>query len=271
MQMIETPTAWRVMSGVKVKDGILNPINTTAGKVNANIGSDIIDGEHKIAWVDYPKDRFRRSDVVDENGNVDADVQNQIEHCNVCKGINRFKANMTTKPQQNGQNSDLVVSPALESTPVVSVSPIQSPPPEVVSFAGGFPKYVPFIADVATKVGCKKLGRITINTIASLLADVAAGTSADPGNRAAWRRLSDNLIDQIGICNENDVMQLKNEVGDMYDSYQADGNLVKAVRKGFFRTAEDLLDRGVEVTKDKTTQTQSVYSIRRLGPRSGLE
>jgi hypothetical protein len=265
MQMIETPASWRVIANSKPKDPFQVPINTSVGKVNATVGMDERDGQHKIAWVDYPKSIFNKGDIVNPSGEIEQAVKDQINYCNVCNGINKFKETFNEGP-----------APAEAMTPSEEIAnkPVENnllpSPLSIVSPGANFPKYVPFIANTCTGLFCNKLGKVGINTILSILADVASGSAADPGNKMAWRQLSDGLIDSIGLERPEDISALKSEIAELFDSYTKDGDLVAAIKSGIFKSANELLDNGVEVEvgKKKTTETKMIAGIKRINGRS---
>jgi hypothetical protein len=245
------------------------------GNVNAFIGIDPADNQYKIMYVDYPSDRFSRSDIEMPDGSIHPDIQKQINYCNVCNGVNRVRDAVPVEQET------ITPTPASESAPAMSSSrDMQQAQPAAYyeqegppSFAAGFPKYVPVLADLAGKLVCTRIGRLTGNAILSIIADVASGNSADPGNRAAWRKLSDDFIDQIGLCNEEDIIALKGELANMFDYYQEDRNIAGALKHSMFKSVGEIAESGgigIELERSTTKTSNTKLSFGKLGARSPI-
>jgi len=96
------------------------------------------------------------------------------------------------------------------------------------------PKYIPAVTSIGQKVFCTKLGGVTGSVILSMLADLLSGWSSDPGHKIAFRQISDEFIDNMGLCDERDIEAIKNDVARMYEEWQK-GDSMKALKRAFSR------------------------------------
>src|SRR5512138_1408361 len=217
---------------------------------NVAMGVDPVTGSHTIVYLEYYKSAYTPEELADPSSAIGSSIKKKFEDCLICNTMNQLAAT-------NGG-----ISPMDQASAQPQYQPIQSPPVQHVSpvqqghrvSAGDMvmPKYIPALTNIGQQVWCTKLGSVATSVILSAAADLLAGWSSDPGQKAAFRQISDEFVDGLQLCSENDVNQLKKEIAKLYDSYSTDGNLGGAVRKSMFKSAEQALrDQGIEVKTSK--------------------
>ena len=211
---------------------------------NAAFGIDPNTGSHVIVYLDYYKAAYDKAELEDPNSAVGQSIKSKIDKCLICSTMNQMSDDMSSIPALASVPARVV--PA--QVPVVH-SPIASAGELVM------PRYIPAITSLGQKVFCTKFGGVASSVVLSMVADLLAGWSSDPGQKSAFRQISDQYIDQMGLCNDADVEILKSDIGKLYEAWQKDGDIVKAVRRGMFKDVGDALkDQGIQVTANKNTQ-----------------
>jgi hypothetical protein len=246
--VIDAGDMWRVLNRTDITDYK----EMKYPGFRASFGIDPNTGSHVIVYLDYPKQVYNREELEDPNSDIGKSIKKKIQDCLICSTMNQMSNESNGNPKIDQMSSTSYIDRPRE--PDVDRG-IPRNHGEVVS-----PKYLPAIASIGQKVFCTKLGGMASSVFLSLAADIMSGWSSDPGQKAAFRQISDQFIEQMGMCNENDIESMKGDIAKLYDSWQKDKNVFKAVKGGMLKDVGDSLrENGVNITASKNTQTQ--YSL----------
>lgn len=219
---------------------------------NAAFGIDPNTGSHVIVYLDYYKAAYDKAELEDPTSSVGQSIKSKIDKCLICSTMNQMSEDISSVPASASVPARIVPVPVVR-VPVASAG-------ELV-----MPRYIPAITSLGQKVFCTKFGGVASSVLLSMVADLLSGWSSDPGQKSAFRQISDQYIEQMGLCNDSDVEILKSDIGRLYDAWQKDGNILKAVKRGMFKDVADALkDQGVQVSANKnTTYSLSARPLRR--------
>lgn len=245
--VIDAGNMWRVLN----RPDITDYKEMKYPGFNVAFGVDPNTGAHVIVYLDYYKAAYSKEDLEDPNSPIGSSIKTKLQKCLICSTMDQLADEMP------------VSSPVSESRDVSRDSqfelhrdsresrPVLSPSEFVV------PKYIPAMASIGQKVFCTKFGGVASSVVLSLAADLLSSWSSDPGHKAAFREISDQFVDQMGLCNDQDVEVLKGDIGRLYDSWSKEGDIYKAVKQGLFKdVGQALKDQGVQVSATKTTNLQ---------------
>ncbi len=245
--VIDAGSMWRVLN----RPDITDYKEMKYPGFNVAFGVDPNTGAHVIVYLDYYKAAYSKEDLEDPNSPIGSSIKTKLQKCLICSTMDQLSDEM---PGASGVSDPVPVperdylvrrESQRESLPVLS-------PSEFV-----VPKYIPAMASIGQKVFCTKFGGVASSVVLSLVADLLSSWSSDPGHKAAFREISDQFVDQMGLCDDRDVEVLKGDIGRLYDSYTKDGDVFKAVKHGFFKdVGQALKDQGVQVSATKTTNLQ---------------
>lgn len=245
--VIDAGNMWRVLN----RPDITDYKEMKYPGFNVAFGIDPNTGAHVIVYLDYYKAAYSKEDLEDPNSPIGSSIKTKLQKCLICSTMDQLADEMP------------VSSPVSESRDVSRDSqfelhrdsreslPVLSPSEFVV------PKYIPAMASIGQKVFCTKFGGVASSVVLSLVADLLSSWSSDPGHKAAFREISDQFVDQMGLCNDKDVEVLKGDIGRLYDSWSKEGDIGKALKQGLFKdVGQALKDQGVQVSATKTTNLQ---------------
>jgi hypothetical protein len=223
---------------------------------NVAFGVDPNTGAHVIVYLDYYKAAYSKEDLEDPNSPIGSSIKTKLQKCLICSTMDQLADEMPVSSSES-EPSEFYQEPRRESRresqrePQRESLPVLSPSEFVV------PKYIPAMASIGQKVFCTKFGGVASSVVLSLVADLLSSWSSDPGHKAAFREISDQFVDQMGLCNDQDVEVLKGDIGRLYDSWSKEGDIYKAVKQGLFKdVGQALKDQGVQVSATKTTNLQ---------------
>jgi len=243
--VVDAGNMWRVLNRADITDYK----EMKYPGFNAAFGIDPNTGAHVIVYLDYYKAAYDKADLEDPTSPIGQSVKAKIDKCLICNTMD--------------QMSDEIQPP----TKALARSPVPSPVPVPAVSSGDFvmPRYIPALTSIGQKVFCTKFGGVASSVVLSMVADLLAGWSSDPGQKSAFRQISDQYVEQMGLCDEKDIALLKGDIGRLYDTWQKDGDIFKAVKQGMFKdVAEALKDQGVQVNAMKnTTYSLSARPFRR--------
>lgn len=251
-RVIDAGQMWRVLNRTDIND--YKEMHYPG--FNAAFGIDPNTGQHVIVYLDYYKAAYTREELEDPNSDIGRSIKDKLQKCLICSTMNQMAEDkpVVSPPPSKPQSMQVVAAPVL--SPLVS--------------SGDFvvPKYIPAVASIGQKVFCTKFGGIASSVVLSLVADLLSGWSSDPGQKAAFRQISDQFVEQMGFCDEKELEAMKGDIGRLYESWQRDGDMFKAVKNGMFKdVGQALRDQGVQVSATKNTQ----YSLSAgLRPRRGM-
>jgi len=215
--------SWRFWNRPDITDYREIDIKMHGGKSRAGLGTDPINGDVVVVYADYSKDIWKKDDLT----SAPEEIKATLESCPVCDAFKRVSQNPLPGVQ--------VFSPPVPmSSPPLAQAQVQASLGALVS-----PSYIPFAANLAKKVFCTKLGDCAVGLGLSVFADMMAGWSSDPGQKAAFSKMSSQFITDIGIQTDSDVELLKQDVGQMYDAWKRTGDMFGAVKSTMFRGVDE--------------------------------
>jgi hypothetical protein len=255
--VVDSGEYWRVMANPQIRDYLVH--KQPWGRVA--IGLDPLTRSNSIVWMEYPKSAWTLDDI-----KGDAGIRKKVQECGICTALNDLQA--------IGRLAPTTSAPSVSATPPAYSSPSAPTParasPTPIS-AGDvvMPRYIPYLTTIGKKMFCTKLGDMSASLVLSLVADVLGGWSTDPGHKMAFRQMSDEFIDDLGLCNEADVDVLKRDVAKLYEEYQKSGDMLGSVRKSMFKNvADSLKDAGIQVDVTKNSTVGYRATARRIGAPS---
>jgi len=250
--VIDAGSMWRVLN----RPDITDYKEMKYPGFNVAFGVDPNTGAHVIVYLDYYKAAYSKEDLEDPNSPIGSSIKTKLQKCLICSTMDQLADEMPVSSSES-EPSEFYQEPRRESRresqrePQRESLPVLSPSEFVV------PKYIPAMASIGQKVFCTKFGGVASSVVLSLVADLLSNWSSDPGNKAAFREISDQFVDQMGLCNDQDVEVLKGDIGRLYDSLSKEGDIYKAVKQGLFKdVGQALKDQGVQVSATKTTNLQ---------------
>jgi hypothetical protein len=252
--IVDAGSMWRVLN----RPDITDYKEMKYPGFRAAFGADPNTGSHVIVYLDYPKEVYSREDLEDPNSPIGSSIKTKLQKCLICNTMDQLaeespEESLVGSSRRFGEDRSRVITDGEvpESSGDRRSMPVLSPSEFVV------PKYIPAITTIGQKVFCTKFGGVASSVVLSLVADLLSSWSSDPGHKAAFREISDQFVDQMGLCDDRDVDALKGDIGRLYDSYTKDGDVFKAVKHGFFKdVGQALKDQGVQVSATKTTNYQ---------------
>lgn len=250
--VIDAGNMWRVLN----RPDITDYKEMKYPGFNVAFGVDPNTGAHVIVYLDYYKAAYSKEDLEDPNSPIGSSIKTKLQKCLICSTMDQLADEMPVSSSES-EPSEFYRDPRRESRresqrePQRESLPVLSPSEFVV------PKYIPAMASIGQKVFCTKFGGVASSVVLSLVADLLSSWSSDPGHKAAFREISDQFVDQMGLCNDQDVEVLKGDIGRLYDSWSKEGDIYKAVKQGLFKdVGQALKDQGVQVSATKTTNLQ---------------
>ncbi len=262
-----SPALFQVVDGTPGNWRVLNRTDLTDYRVfkypgfTAAIGIDPTLGVHDVVYLEYPKAAWDKDELARS-----PDVKKKIKDCLICQTMNKLADTNGQSPLQGvvpeqavGSSGEMNQEDYLaQAAPrAAQVRPVQMSAGDVVP-----PKYITAFANIGTKVFCTRLGCLTAKMLFSVLTDLMAGWSSDPGQRAAFKQMSDQFVEDLDIGNDGDTRQLKADLSRLYESYGKSGDAMGSLKRGMFKSPEDILkDNGLEVTADKTIQQNTTYAL----------
>ena len=252
--VIDAGSMWRVLN----RPDITDYKEMKYPGFNVAFGVDPNTGAHVIVYLDYYKAAYSKEDLEDPNSPIGSSIKTKLQKCLICSTMDQLSDEMPggsvdqydsgfSRDQQRDQRREL----NRESRESRQSLPVLSPSEFVV------PKYIPAMASIGQKVFCTKFGGVASSVVLSLVADLLSSWSSDPGHKAAFREISDQFVDQMGLCDDKDVEVLKGDIGRLYDSWSKEGDIYKAMKQGLFKdVGQALKDQGVQVSATKTTSMQ---------------
>lgn len=242
--VIDAGSMWRVLN----RPDIIDYKEMKYPGFNVAFGVDPNTGAHVIVYLDYYKAAYSKEDLEDPNSPIGSSIKTKLQKCLICSTMDQLSDEMPAEAPPEPRREARIES-ARES--VRESLPVLSPSEFVV------PKYIPAMASIGQRVFCTKFGGVASSVVLSLVADLLSSWSSDPGHKAAFREISDQFVEQMGLCDDRDVDVLKGDIGRLYDSYTKDGDIGKAIRHGLFKdVGQALKDQGVQVSATKTTNLQ---------------
>lgn len=245
--VIDSGDMWRVLNRPDIADFV----EMTYPGFNAAFGIDPTTGSHVVVYLDYYKAAYDKEELEDPTSPIGKSIKAKLEKCLICSTMDQMPDELSISSQDKRSLPSPSVPAVLTPTPA-QLSPV--PPSQMSSGEFIMPRYIPALTSIGQKVLCTKFGGVASSVIFSVVADLLSGWSSDPGQKAAFRQISDQYVDQMGLCNEHDVEILKSDIGRLYDSWQKDGDIFKAVKRGMFKDVADALkDQGIQVNATKNT------------------
>jgi len=216
-------------------------------------------GGTRIAFCDYPKDRYTLEEIVDGE-----DTPFILMNCNVCHAMDNAAkrtgrlpyAPSVPAPQAQEQIAPSYPAPALQER--LSVGPV---------VAATLPKWLPKGIQIAKALSLKPVGDATVTLGLSFLADFASGLFPDPSTRQALQSFSDDMIDSL---DPDIVKHIQDQALDIGEAALKDGDAVisrKMFKNMMFKTRGDL-KKEVEDEKKKRDQQQNNSRASSLYPSS---
>ncbi|MFA5053055.1 MAG: hypothetical protein WC565_03285 [Parcubacteria group bacterium] len=197
---------------------------------------------YKLVYMLYPKSEWTKEEL--ESSTFQLQTDKMAKKCNVCATLNALR---TAEPQP--QEQQVAVMP---TTKQLSMGDVVAP------------TWVPKVAKVGQSLLCTKLGSVGVGVIGSIIADIMAGWSTDPGQKEAMKQISAQLIEMD--INPDDMPMIREDALRMYDAWQ-DGGAGAALKAGFFKSFDDAVKDGIGV-ESKTVKTTTTH--RRIGIRTGV-
>jgi len=248
--VIDAGNMWRVLN----RPDITDYKEMKYPGFNVAFGVDPNTGAHVIVYLDYYKAAYSKEDLEDPNSPIGSSIKTKLQKCLICSTMDQLADEMPVSSPVSESRELSRESPydsRRESHEFRESRPVLSPSEFVV------PKYIPAMASIGQKVFCTKFGGVASSVVLSLVADLLSSWSSDPGHKAAFREISDQFVDQMGLCNDKDVEVLKGDIGRLYDSWSKEGDIGKALKQGLFKdVGQALKDQGVQVSATKTTNLQ---------------
>jgi len=271
-QVVPAGDKWRVIN----RGDLLNSdykVFTYPG-FNAAFSIDPVTGVHDIVFLEYPQAAYTKEELEDPNSPIGSGIKKKLENCLICKTLNSMAQDQGKSPLEPELASPAPARQSISSyQSAPSPSSFQPPAQRGVGSVGVgegvMPKYIPAVTSIGQKIFCTKLGGVTGSVILSMFADLLSGWSSDPGHKIAFRQISDEFIDNMGLCDERDIEAIKNDVARMYEEWQK-GDSMKALKKGLFKdVGEALKEQGVQVSVNK--QTGYTLGVNRTLRRSSAD
>ena len=252
--VIDAGNMWRVLN----RPDITDYKEMKYPGFNVAFGVDPNTGGHVIVYLDYYKAAYSKEDLEDPSSPIGSSIKTKLQKCLICSTMDQLSDEMPggsgdsdIREFSRDQSRDQFREQVYDSRESRQSLPVLSPSEFVV------PKYIPAMASIGQKVFCTKFGGVASSVVLSLVADLLSSWSSDPGHKAAFREISDQFVDQMGLCNDQDVEVLKGDIGRLYDSWSKEGDIYKAVKQGLFKdVGQALKDQGVQVSATKTTNLQ---------------
>ena len=250
--VIDAGNMWRVLN----RPDITDYKEMKYPGFNVAFGVDPNTGAHVIVYLDYYKAAYSKEDLEDPNSPIGSSIKTKLQKCLICSTMDQLAdempgASSEPEPEPRELSRESPYDSRRESHEFRESRPVLSPSEFVV------PKYIPAMASIGQKVFCTKFGGVASSVVLSLVADLLSSWSSDPGHKAAFREISDQFVDQMGLCNDKDVEVLKGDIGRLYDSWSKEGDIGKALKQGLFKdVGQALKDQGVQVSATKTTNLQ---------------
>jgi hypothetical protein len=252
--VIDAGNMWRVLN----RPDITDYKEMKYPGFNVAFGVDPNTGGHVIVYLDYYKAAYSKEDLEDPSSPIGSSIKTKLQKCLICSTMDQLSDEMPggsgdsdIREFSRDQSRDQFREQVYDSRESRQSLPVLSPSEFVV------PKYIPAMASIGQKVFCTKFGGVASSVVLSLVADLLSSWSSDPGHKAAFREISDQFVDQMGLCNDSDVDLLKGDIGRLYDSWSKEGDIYKAMKQGLFKdVGQALKDQGVQVSATKTTNYQ---------------
>ena len=253
VQVQETGTSWRAIGSNTVQvSQVLDYVDRNGNKTGVKyaIGPDVSTGHTAIAYVDYPKDVWSKEDV-----ETSPEIPIILQRCNVCSAMDQLAQSRQPsaamqQPLATAQPNFGVAVPNMASAEMGTANVPASASVSVGQVVQ--PKYIPFLYNISKKMVLSDVGDAVVSVGASLLADVMSGWASDPGQRDAWKCMSDGFMDGVQ-CSDATMTKCRQDMLKMIEAYQQDGDLVAAAKKGLFKSLDQIKQDGlgVEVTSSK--------------------
>jgi hypothetical protein len=215
-------------------------------------------GGTRIAYVDYPKDRYTLEETI--NGD---DVPFILMNCNVCSAMDEAAKRFGRLPYESKQESRSVVPYArVESGPV---SESQQPQQYRVSFAPAMaatiPKLIPKLIKITKSIALKPAGDVALTVGLSFLSEMLSAAVSNPDTRLALQSFSDDMVDMLDDDIASRITEQAIEIG---EAALRDGDNIsnkKLIMGAIFKNRGDLkkdLDaakasRAATATKSKSS------------------
>jgi hypothetical protein len=206
-------------------------------------------GEHSVVYLDYPKAVWGQDELA-----TNSVIKKKLNDCLICNTMDQLSS--LGNDQQN-----------LPAVPERVAQPYYHPEDNQQNGGSGgisvgeviTPRYVQAATQIGKKVFCTKLGDVTSSFVLSALMDLLSGWSSDPGQKQAFKQLSNSFIDDLDVQNPEDVSQLKSDAQRLYDSYTKNGDMWGAVRKGMLRGVDQVLgDVGIQANVEVNTPRAAI-------------
>lgn len=200
----------------------------------------------KLVYLLFPQSEWMREELLSDTYQLH--LSKMARKCNVCATLDALRTT-PAEPQTAVATSEYQVA-TVPTTRQLSMGDVVAP------------TWAPKVAKVGQQLFCTKLGGVATSVIGSILADMFAGWSTDPGQKAAMRQISDQLID-LDI-NPDDIPMIQKDALKMYEAWQG-GGPGAALKAGMFKQFDDAIKEGigVEMETHKTITTRRRASVRK--------
>lgn len=193
------------------------------------MGFDNVAKVTRIAFVDYPKDKYSLEEVIDGD-----DTPSILMRCNVCSAMDQAA-------QRNTSHSR-----PYESVPQQAVVQHAEPAPRDVGrvsvgeLAPILPKYMTFAVQLVKGIALRPVGNVAVSLGLAFLADLASGFVTDPRYKQAIQAFGDGQIDDL---DPELIERVKQDAIDIAEAAMKDGDNIlsrKQLVSSMFKTRGDL-------------------------------
>jgi len=252
MEVIADGEYWRIIVNEKVPNE--NEVDWNSGQFGksgykAGLGYDTTPpAGYKLGYLKFPMSEWSKEEL--ESAEYQDQLSRMAKKCNVCSTLDHMRANAPQKP------SEVQLAP-VETKPHIGnmAEPRRLSAGDVIA-----PTYIPKLAKLGEQVFCTPLGKLGMSTIGSVIFDLFSGWSTDPGQRAAMKQISDELIDME--VDPNTLPEIQEDALRLYESWQK-GGVTAAVKSGFFKQFDQAVKDGIGINVDTTTRKRTSIGIRK--------
>lgn len=185
------------------------------------MGFDSSANATRIAFVDYPKDKYSLEEVIDSD-----DTPSILMRCNVCSAMDQAAQRNTSR------------SRPYESVPQQAAS--QQIRVSAGELAPVLPKYMTFAVQLVKGLALRPVGNVAVSLGLAFLADLASGFVTDPRYKQAIQSFGDGQIDDL---DPELIERVKQDAIDIAEAAMKDGDNIlsrKQLVSSMFKTRGDL-------------------------------